>query len=229
MTLGRQLVNEALEAAGGDRDKAAAALNLSLSTVNNTIAKSPELMARWGAGFQQPPVQVNTLHRPPDALPHINGDEADLVKSMVREDSLLADGLNKLGLTPEESALAVQLAGFHQNCFVQSVQISGSGMTRIGIKLSTQIDEIAKRLEAVRAKLNDTSSAMTLTRKVLMDEEKYLLSAYIAMTDQIRRISDTAMRGMMLTAAIRYKIGRRNDKPLPTKPGYSTGFPQEMK
>ncbi len=225
MTIGQQIIDEALEKSGGDRDLVAIALQVARSTVDNQIFKSQELTLKWGRGAYRAPEQPETLHRPPEDIPRLNPDDKAMVQAIIKEDSLLKEGLDKLGLSPVETALAVQLSGFHQNCFVQSVQISGAGMTRIGIKIGTQIDEISKRLDIVREEMLKASGP--ITRAAFMEEEKYLLQAYVDMTDQVRRISDTAHRGMMLQAMIRYKLTmhKNKEKRLPAKPGFSAEIP----
>jgi hypothetical protein len=226
MTTGQRKCDIALENSGGDRALAAVALGKTVRAVEMMIAGCDTLKWKWrgahGPGANRAPTQAQTIHRPPAM--NITDTEKNLVVGMAKEDALLADGLDKLGLTPAESALAVQLSGFNANHFVNSVHIAGAGMTRIGLKLGTQVDELAKRLEEVRAKMKETTSA--IQRSEFLEEEKYLLRSYVEMTQQIVRISDSAHRSMLLTAMVRYKLsGRRSGEFKMPKPGYSASLP----
>ncbi len=229
MTKAERECGIALENAGGDRKLAAIALGKTIHAVECLISKSKVLRWKWIDAPNQnpPPTQAQTLHRPPATMPSMSETETSLVVNMAKEDALLAEGLEKLGLTPAEAQLAAQLSAFNANHFVNSVHIAGAGMTRVGLKIGTQVDELAKRLEDVRAKMKDTSSA--IKRSELLEEEKYLLRSYVEMTQQIVRISDTAHRSMLLTAMVRYRLGKgsrvRDQMP---KPGYSATLPIDL-
>jgi len=226
MTKGQRQCDIALTNSGGNRALAAIALGKTVRAVEMMIAGCDTMKWKWRNGSKAT-TQAETLHRPPVSIPAMSDNEKSLMTSMAKEDALLADGLDKLGLTPAETALAVQLSAFNANHFVNSVHIAGAGMTRIGLKLGTQVDELAKRLEEVRAQMKDTTSP--IKRSEFLEEEKYLLRSYVEMTQQIVRISDSAHRSMLLTAMVRYKLsGRRSGEFKMPKPGYSASLPIDV-
>lgn len=220
MTEDQKLVDAALERFNGNRELAATALGRSIDCVYHAISKSDELMMRWG--------KFNGMDGQKLTRPHINGTLVDpsdklLVQSIIHEDALLAEGLERLGLTPTEVERAVGMQLFGQNQFVQSVQIVGASMTTICVQLSTQLKEVIARLASVREEL--AKCGTPITRALLVEEEKFLSESLIGMAEQVRRMSDTAHRGMMLQAMIRFKLsGRRTgkDRSMP-KPGFTTG------
>jgi hypothetical protein len=217
MTEYQKLIDTALEKFNGDRVLAAVAMGTSRGAIDSQVSKCEDLKNRWGEFAEKPvgPAIIST-------------DEKDLILSMTKEDATLAKGLDALGLTPEESALAMQLSNFGRSQFVQSVQIASAGMTRIGIRIGTQLDEVGKRLTKVRELIEQCDGGTCkIPRSELIEEERVLMEAYVTMSEQIRRINDTAHRGMMLQAMIRYRLTRRNGAPLSIKPGYSSQPPIE--
>lgn len=220
-------VDRAMEEFGGDRNRVAAVLGKARSTIDNYIAKIPELRFKWlNYSGSEPPGQAATLHRPPTNNGiKITDAEVSLVTNLSKEDAMLADGLEKLCLSPEEAALALHLQKFHQGHFVQSVQIIGASMTRICLRMATQQDQIAKRLDDVRAEIKKCAGA--ISRSCLVEEEAALMKSYIAIGDQIRRMSDTAHRGMTLQAMIRYRLSdsRREREKTMSKPGFQPYIP----
>jgi hypothetical protein len=115
---------------------------------------------------------------------------------------------------------------FGQNQFVESVQIVGATMTTICIQLSSQLRQVIERLDDIRKEMKKGP----ISRMMLLEEEKFLTEALIGMSEQVRRISDTSHRGMLLQAMVRYKLhgGRKNmDKQTLGKPGFSPSIPVE--
>jgi hypothetical protein len=167
---------------------------------------------------------VDCLHRPPDELPTMNELELTLVEQMTKEDAILAQGLEKFGLTVEEAAIAYQMQQFHKTQFVASVQILGGSMTRICLKMQTQLDELAKRLVEVREKLSEKTTG-PISRQTLVDEEKHLMRTFHDFADQTRRMFDTSQRAAMLSAMIRFKLqGGRKKVQDARKPGFSPSY-----
>lgn len=228
MTQEHSLLNAVLEKFNGDRDLAAVALEKTRHAIDCAINVDPDLKLRWGKGAGSAGVlaQPNALNRPVNGGISVSQEDKALMKSMITEDALLAEGLERLGLTPEEVQRAVGMQQFGQNQFVQSVQIVGGSMTTICVQLTSQLKEVIQRLNEVRADMK--KCATPITRAVLVEEERYLSESLIGMAEQVRRMSDTAHRGMMLQAMIRFKLsGRREGKDKMPKPGFSTSIPVE--
>ncbi len=234
MTEEQQQLMAALDKFGGDRELAAAVLGKSVKAVEGIIYHCQELKEKHakGPGGSAAPTQAETMHRPKangnGETVQLDTHDRDLVISMCKEDKLLAEGLERLGLTPQEVKRSIALRDFSKNQFVESVQIVGASMTSICVQLGTQVTKSIERLEEVRTKLKDTNP---IYRANLVDEEKYLSESLIAMSEQVRRMSDTAHRGCLLQAMIRYKLstGRgRGDPVRPTKPGFSPGLPIDI-
>ncbi len=231
MTEEQQQLMAALDKFGGDRELAAAVLGKSIRAIESSIFQCQELKDRHGKlrGPGGAPTQASAMHRPP---PNGNGDtiqlqphDRDLVISMCKEDKLLAEGLERLGLSPEEVKRSIALRDFSKNQFVESVQIVGASMTSICVQLGTQVTKSIERLDEVRLRLKDTNP---LYRMALVEEEKYLSESLIAMSEQVRRMSDTAHRGMMLQAMIKFRLlGARGGMKQQMKPGYGTEIPVE--
>ena len=230
MTEEAKLALAALEKFGGDRELAAAVIGKCERSIDYYIYHGPD--AKAFAKFRTPPrshspTQAEAMHRPPNGdTVQLDPHDRDLVISMCKEDKLLAEGLERLGLTPQEVKRSLALRDFSKNQFVESVQIVGASMTTICVQLGTQVTRSIERLEEVRTRLKDTNP---LYRMALVEEEKYLSESLIAMSEQVRRMSDTAHRGMMLQAMIRYRLlGARGGMKQQLKPGYGTEIPVEV-
>jgi hypothetical protein len=228
------MLMNALDKFGGDRELAAAVLGKTIKAVEIMISVTEELKAKHGKGpAGGPPTQADSLHRPNG---HGNGDDPvrldtsdrSLAISMIKEDKLLAEGLERLGLKPEEVTRAIGLRDFSKNQFVESVQIVGASMTTICVQLGTQVAKFIDRLAAVQKELENTNPVY---RASLVQEEKFLAETLIDLSEQVRRMSDTAHRGMMLQAMIRYKLLGRKDprKETAMKPGFQSEIPVEAR
>lgn len=235
MTADQQLVMNALDKCGGDRELAAVMIGKTIRSVEAMIAQCPEIKQKHGRGASgtvggaiNPPTQADTLHRNGDDSVRLDSTDRSLVISMVKEDNLLAEGLERLGLKPDEVKRAIGLRDFSKNQFVESVQIVGASMTTICVQLGTQVAKFIERLETVQAELKNTNP---IYRTALVQEEKFLAETLIDLSEQVRRMSDTAHRGMMLQAMIRYKLLGRKDprKPEAMKPGFQSEIPVEAR
>jgi len=227
MTEEQQLIDTALTQFNGDRELAAIAIGRTVHAIECQISICDELRFKHGAGKNKSQTTAEALHRNGNGAPAVvSTDEKELIISITKEDEMLAQGLDRLGLTPEEVQRAVGMQHFGQNQFVESVQIVGATMTTICIQLSSQLREVIERLSEIRKEMKKGP----ISRMMLLEEEKFLTEALIGMSEQVRRISDTSHRGMLLQAMVRYKLhgGRKNsDKQTMGKPGFSPSIPVE--
>jgi hypothetical protein len=244
MTADQREINAAMERFGGQIAVAAMVMGRDIDDMTKEIKGCEELKIRWGKSINTPPTQAETVHRPPleveellelqDTAPEPSADEMAMVKGFTQEDALLKDGLQRLGLDDQEAIIAMELRNFYKTEFVSTIQILGGSMVRVCLKLQTQLGEVTSRLSEVRQGMKQQNLG-PISRLALMDEEKYLLDAYIRMSDQIRRMFDTSQRAVMLQAAIRFKIKQTENnqtRPALGKPGFSpflsnNGPPQE--
>jgi hypothetical protein len=234
MTLNQKLLDEALTKFNGDRNRAALELGETRAYVDRVILDSNFLRWKWSVGTTDDPKQSETLNRDgiddvvkEKAVPDLTYEEQKLVEQMAKEDSMLSHGLMRLGLTPEETLRAVGMQRFGQSQFVQSVQIVSASMTTICVQLSSQLKAVMGRLDEVRERMKNHQGT-PITRALMVDEEKYLMESLIGMSEQVRRMSDTAHRGMVLQASIRYKLRDRANNNKLSKPGFSTTLPVDV-
>lgn len=230
MTEDQTHANIALEKCDGDRHTAAAILGIEVKQLNGIVRRCPELKSRWNNRAQQreTPLAVETLHRPPTELQTpLSDEEQKLLTSTLKEDELVQDGLLKLNLTEKEAAIAIELQQFHQKHFIKSINIMGASVTRMSLKLQTQLDELDKRLQTVREKLalepvpyHNEKGFWFDPRAALVEEERSLLGVYVPMTDQIRKMFEVFQRGMILQAMVRMRMRQLNGAPIQEKPGY---------
>jgi hypothetical protein len=233
MTSEEIILNAAMERAGGNAGLAATLMGMTPAEVNKALRGCEELRLRWMQSNQTdpPPRQAETVHRPPVQLPEPNGfeppevdyqptrDEVALVESIVKEDELLQFGLERLGLTPKEAAIALELQKFHEGHFVKSIQILGAGMTATCIKMMTQLAEVKDRIDEVREL--QKKAGKDQDRSALVDEETNMLRIYIQLGQTVRSMFQTAQHGAMLQAIAMYrKSGRGNTLKSANKPGF---------
>ncbi len=226
------LINAALEKFSGDRELAALALGKTRHEIDLSISHNKELKFRWAKGpggkpLGHPPSQSETLHRPPAPAPNGNiaEHEKNLVTAMIREDALLAEGVERLGLSPEEATRAAGMAEFGKVHLVDTVHMITSCMTAICLKLgTTQMDATTDRLASVRAEIAKCLSP--IARSELVKEEKFLMDSLLGLAEQVKKMTDTTHRGLMLQSMIRFKLGGgRATKEKSLKPGFSAAIP----
>lgn len=222
-----QRVHAALESTNGDRALAAIKLNMLPRVLKQRIADCEQLRLRWQKPFRTcdevpPPVsEAEAIHKPPpepmEVLPPgVTEDEAKMVNSMIQEDALLKRGLAGLELTNEEQGLAVELAAFHGQHFVKSIHMIGAGVTRMSVKLQTQLKNLDKDLENVRkARATATKEELGGTNY----EMDMLLRHYTNLTDQLRKMLEVANKSALIHAMIHYRMKGEDGKP--KKPGYN--------
>lgn len=216
---------------------AATWLEISVPTLRSRIRDSKELAALWGTQEPRHSSKQSEVSKISDAgslsrenvelkpFPaEMTEDEKQLAASISREDELLKEGLAKLNLTPEESAIAFELAAFHQRYFVKSVHITGAGVTTVGLKVQTQLSAIAKRLDSVRAKMIQAEDAPPIPAgdyKALVEEEKGLMRAWVDHGDLAKKIFDVSLRAVLMQAMVQYRLNKYGAPPPRGKPGYT--------
>ncbi|SRR6266496_2079165 len=227
MNAQEQMINAALERFNGQINLAATVLGRDPAALTAQVMECEPLRNRWIEGADiAAPTPAETFHRPPVMLEDaatLSEDDRKLVESIAAEDKLLKEGLHRLGLSAEEAAVALELQSFHQNQFVQSIHILGASMTKVCLKMQTQMEAAAARLGDVRDQIKLALGPMS--RQNLVREEQSLLKSYVAMANQIRMMFDTSQRAVMLQAMIRYRMTKnvtKNPAPLhgKNKPGF---------
>lgn len=147
-----QRTHMAMEAAQGDRKKAATALGITVVMLKNRLNNSPELKVRWMRSHDQGhnaaptdteimatgPMQVPALLKPEVQVMRSDKELAQMVK---REDAELLNAelaklLDKMGVSADEQSIAKSLQEFHGKQYLKMANITGGSVALAAIKLS---------------------------------------------------------------------------------------------
>lgn len=203
------IINQALEANGGNRVLAAQALGIKASSLYNRINKVPELFNRWSANSDlRAPPAAPPPPRPPTPGPPTEFERKEFVEEftgIIR----LRKGLERLQLTPEQVLKAEGYCLFHQECFLDSFHINGGQTTEAGLILSDQLKKCTARLDSVRLEMVGKSGE---ERAALAGEEKDLNKMMIDIAAELRQSFDTQQHGMLLAANVSAALNNRGPK-----------------
>lgn len=216
-----------MEEARGDRPMAAAFLGMTCRKLHDLIDHNRELKARWtgalDAAHNPAPVisEVGALSKPRsmstvDETLEVPIDAKLLLDQMENEDRQLRDGLVRINLTPAEADIAAELALFHRQHFVKSIHIIGAGVTRMSIKVQTQLANIEKRVSDVQGVLSNLQSE---DRESWVSEERMLYQSYHALADLLRQMFEIANQSALQHADIMFRM--KGGRPQNSKPGFS--------
>lgn len=251
LTEHQQKIDQALEKTDGKPELAAALLGITAQRLLRDLG--PELACKWSdyldKGNPKPRFksEIETLHRPnlvvepieiarcspPPPVPEepqATTEEKTILKQFLKEDAVLANGLDKLGLTSEEAAIAVELYEFHREQYAKTVHIIGGSITRMCLKVQTEIQELQGRLKDVREMILYTAlpvepgqpCLVPFPREALVKEEYQLSKTLTDMTNILCRMMEMAQRTMIIHAMVKARQERERNK----KPG--AGFIVDM-
>lgn len=251
-------INLALEKSGGDYDFAATLLGIKRSKIKALVNADKTLKARWGKRALKesttptavsPGESLTRIGVPPDQ--EMSEEERKMAESMMNEDEMLKEGLERLNLTPDERNLAFEFQAFNNRFFVKSADICMSGITVLGMKLQTEIKDRKDRLDEVRrymrelftpkpappqpepAATDPTSPVppvppapepvLPFSREQLAEEEKNLMISHDSLIAMADKLANTHLKAMMLSAMVKFRLRNPGGQ---QKPGYQER-PQE--
>lgn len=187
-------IHQALSDAGGDREKASIALEMTWPKLTDEICGCPALLAVWGKVAVAAPTaeDVGSVIEFSEAAVPIE------VKPTVR----FVTGLKKLGLTEDEVSMAVSLQEFHNRHFTQSVDIVGGCVTVTALKLKSKLDELDS---TIRAGFADDKGVWDTGREAMCWE------TYLKIADQFRKMAAMSNDVAMKKALVKLKEKQSRD------------------
>ena len=181
----KKRLHETLEETKGNQSKAAKIMGVSQPTLRQVIAGDPSLKVRWVDGK----VNNQTMHRKAQPM-------SDVV-ALQKENKLMAQGLEAMGITGVAKAESMAFLGFGQASLGSVRQLIGGGVVKLFIDLMADIGQI-------RGELADGCSDGR--DKTLREDKsclvKHVLDAY-----------DRANKAAMADAIIKQKLEERKRGP----------------
>lgn len=189
----KKRLHEALEKVDGNQSKAAEIMGVSHATCRQVMSRDAGLSGRWISKR----ANSQTMHRPAQPM-----SDADAIE---RENLLMAQGLESMGITGHSKAEAMAFMEFGQSSLGSVRQLIGGGVVKLFSDLMGDIAEIRSEL----------SSGVDEEREKTLREDKsglikHVLDAY-----------DRANKAALTDAIVKQKMEERKGGASRGKPGFT--------
>ena len=189
----KKRLHEALDKVDGNQSKAAKIMGVSQATLRQVMTRDAGLSNKW---LTERPVS-QTMHR---AVQPVSDAEA-----IVRENKLLAEGLEKMGINGSSKAEAMAFLEFGQQSLGHVRQLIGGGVVKLFSDLMGDITEIRHQLDA----------GVDEEREKLLREDKSNLITHALET------YDRANKAALTDAIVKQKMEERKGGGSRGKPGFT--------
>jgi len=189
----KKRLHEALEKVEGNQNQAAKIMGVSQSTVRQVMVRDTGLSGRWLS--KRPNTQ--TMHR---AVQPMSDAEA-----IEKENALMAQGLESMGITGQSKAEAMAFMGFGKNSLGSVRQLIGGGVVKLFSDLMGDISQIRDEL----------SSGVDDDRERMLREDKS------SMIKHVLEAYDRANKAALTDAVVKQKMEERKGGGSRGKPGFT--------
>ena len=138
-------------------------------------------------------------------------DEA-IASAVKREDELVRQGLEAMGLTNAESAMALSLSAFQRGHFRSSAQMIGGGITKTFIGVMVEV-------EAINARLNMGDKLELPVEMMLREDRRGLLDVLAKFADRSNK--SVLVQAQVMEIAARARKDAQSGGGSGGKPGFS--------
>jgi hypothetical protein len=207
-------LHKALELSNGKYSDAAKLLGVTTDDLKTRVHGSPELKRRWahkkGEKEAAAPSEGVAINRPlsvvrvPDNPEGLLSPE-EMAKLLEKEDKLVREGLEAIGLRGEAQQLAVALHKFHGAHYKTSLEMLGGGMTKLYFDLYAEWKDITEKLR----------TSTDLNEQLILRKDRATI------TEAMQRVFDRATKAALTAAVVKFKTqGNTEPGMKPAKPGW---------
>lgn len=198
--------DEALTAAGGDRQKAAAILGIPRKTLKEQLQTNAILKEKWiekrdrtpDRGVAPPVVEALISRESPARSPvPVSEKELDLIVNLAEEDKKFKNDMKGLRLNEEEMDMALSLQRFQGRHFAKTVDLITGGMSVTSLRLMSMIEKLVKRLNG---RFQDVTDGEITVEGI--QQEKMCWEAFHRCCESLLHMSKSATDGAVARARI---------------------------
>jgi hypothetical protein len=195
-------INKALLDAEGNFDIAAASLDLTVERLRDRVKEDAALNTRWLANAAAPP-STAILNRESDPA---------IIEALQREESKIKSGLEKMGLTQNQTGVAVACMGFYKQHFASLLNLTGGGLAKTVVEALESVSEMGREIKEI--------GKPTLPQD--LEYLKALLRARSDLQDYILRASTMVNQSLLILAKVQNISGAGRRAAGPGRPGFDS-------
>lgn len=221
------LIDEALTRTKGHRRFAAQILGVSEDRIYQAIYTKPELKSKWGKTEKVDESLAGEVHRPPSLklkVPEAPGDEA-VVSALTAQDESLAKGWKKMGMTSDDRKFLSNLQTAYGGNLKGLADLTAGGLSHAAARLLLLLEKTYQKIcDVVENPDNYRRSYMTEhgERESKGPDEYYmeLVDRAIKLSDQLRKVSDTAEKAQEIRLKVEKLMREKQEKVVKKVPGW---------
>lgn len=220
------LIDEALTRTKGHRAFAAKVLGIEPDRVYGAMDYCPDLRAKWGKPDVPGESLAEEVHRPKSlkvAVPP--GDEA-VMEAVTAQDEALAKGWKKMGMAADDRRFLSNLQSAYGGNLKGLADLTAGGLAHAAARLLLLLEKTYEKIvDVVENPDAYRRTYMTEhgTRESKGPDEYYLefTDRAIKLSDQLRKVSDTAESAQKIRLQVEKLTRDRQEKVVKKVPGWS--------
>lgn len=225
-----RLIDEALTRTKGHRRFAAQILGVVEDRVYHAIKSKPELRTKWGKVEEVTDGLAGEIHRGPSLqlrVPEAPGDEA-VVAALTEQDESLSKGWKKMGMTHTDRKFLSNLQSAYGGNLKGLADLTAGGLSHAAARLLLLLEKTYEKIcDVVERPEEFRRSYMTEhgTRETKGPDEYYMefVDRAIKLSDQLRKVSDTAERAQEIRLKVEKLMRERQEKQVKKVPAWTAG------
>lgn len=222
------LIDEALTRTKGHRAFAAKILGVDPDRVYRAFENNADLRTKWKGADAPGDSLAEEIHRPSIikvTVPEPPGDEA-VVEAITAQDAALQKGWKKMGVTPGDRRFLTNLQAAYGGNLKGLADLTAGGLAHAATRLLLLLEKTYEKIcDVVENPDNYRRTYMTEhgARESKGPDEYYMefVDRAIKLSDQLRKVSDTAERAQEIRLKVEKLMRERQEKVVKKVPGWT--------